>query len=265
MRSGLSQRAVLVLVVAGLAAVAARVAAPARERNANGLAVCGVERWTVKTLQDKPKLLRRQNTTVAHLISVAKPAHLPNTRLPFERHVFRVTAAVTLVRQEADQDLHIVIQRGPAHMIVEAPNAPTCTPKAAAYRQMIAARKGVLSSGVGCDAAMQPLPRLEVRVRSPTFPGQLVSGKFVLSGTRPDGCPRPGFPPNVVKSRGLPLSFVLCRLVFFHQRQLVRIGFVLLGGIAELSVELVHLGDRAWIALDSLRNPGAALFCDLKN
>jgi len=76
-------------------------------------AVCGVERWTVKTLQDKAKLLRRQNTTVAHLISVAKPAHLPATSLPFERRVFRVTAAVTLVRQEADQDLHIVIQKGP--------------------------------------------------------------------------------------------------------------------------------------------------------
>jgi hypothetical protein len=55
MRSGLRQLAVLVLVVAGLAAVAARVAAPGPERNANALAVCGVERWTVKTLQDKPK------------------------------------------------------------------------------------------------------------------------------------------------------------------------------------------------------------------
>jgi predicted RNase H-like nuclease len=71
-----------------------------------------------------------------------------------------VTAAVTLVRQEADQDLHIVIQVGPvqvgpAHMIVEAPNAPTCTPNATAYRkrQMIAARKAVLSAGAGCARA----------------------------------------------------------------------------------------------------------------
>lgn len=111
----------------------------------SGAQVCGIERWTVKTLQDRPKLLRLQRTTVAHLISLPRPASLPATRLPFERHVFRVTAAVTLVRQEADQDLHLVLQVGPAHMIAEAPNAPICTPKATAYRkrQMASARKAV--------------------------------------------------------------------------------------------------------------------------
>src|SRR5947199_7112312 len=104
--------------IALLVTVAARVAAPSSSAApARVAAVCGVERWTVKTLQDRPKLLRRQTTTVAHLISVAKPAHLPDTRLPFERHVFRVTAAVTLVRREADQDLHLVLRVGPAHMI----------------------------------------------------------------------------------------------------------------------------------------------------
>ena len=51
--------------------------------------------------------------------------------------------------------MHIVIQKGPAHMIVEAPNAPTCTPNATAYRkrQMIAARKAVLKAGDGCARA----------------------------------------------------------------------------------------------------------------
>ena len=40
-------------------------------------------------------------------------------------------------------------------MIVEAPNAPTCTPNATAYRkrQMIAARKAVLKAGDGCARA----------------------------------------------------------------------------------------------------------------
>jgi hypothetical protein len=151
------RRTALVLFVAAAVGLAAGVAAPshATHYRFSPVAVCGVERWTVKTLQDRPKLLRRQNTTVAHLIAIAKPAHLPNTRLPFERHVFRVTAAVSLVRQEADQDLHIVIQKGPAHIIVEAPNAPTCTPNATAYRkrQMIAARKAVLRAADGCAQA----------------------------------------------------------------------------------------------------------------
>jgi hypothetical protein len=98
-----NRRLAVVALVRTLAAVTARVAAPsAHPVHVSCALACGVERWTVKTLQDKPKLLRRQNTTVAHLISVVKPAHLPNTRLPFERHVFRVTAAVTLVRKEAD-------------------------------------------------------------------------------------------------------------------------------------------------------------------
>jgi hypothetical protein len=70
--------------------------------------------------------------------------------------VFTVTGAVTLVREEADQDLHIVLRQGRSQMIVEAPNAPVCTPKAVTYRkrQMAAARRAVLSSGGGCARAL---------------------------------------------------------------------------------------------------------------
>jgi hypothetical protein len=52
-----------------------------------------------------------------------------------ERHVYGVTAAVTLVRSEADHDLHLVLQGGSKHMIAEAPNAPFCTANATAYRK----------------------------------------------------------------------------------------------------------------------------------
>ena len=97
-------------------------------------------------MQDRPRLLRRANTTIAHLISLPRPAHLPQTRLPFERHVFRVVAAVTLVRPEDDGDLHLVLRTSlSVHMIAEAPNAPTCTPRATAFRklQMVRARGAV--------------------------------------------------------------------------------------------------------------------------
>ncbi|HET8895419.1 MAG TPA: DUF3761 domain-containing protein [Gaiellaceae bacterium] len=105
---------------------------------------CGVERWTVKTLQDRPTLLPAKTTTVRYLVSRPAPHPLPTTRLPFERHVYIVTAAVTLVRQEADSDLHLVLHADGQQMIAESP-APSCDSKAAPLRrqQMSAARAHV--------------------------------------------------------------------------------------------------------------------------
>ena len=129
------------------AAVVARVAAPsdAHHFRPSAALACGVERWTVKTLQDRPVLLRARSTTVAHLISLRRPAFLPARRSLFERHIYSVVAAVTLVRQEDDGDLHVVLQSGRAHMITEAPNAPFCTARATAVRkrQMRVARSRV--------------------------------------------------------------------------------------------------------------------------
>jgi hypothetical protein len=136
-----------VLLIALAAAVVARVATPAHQRHTvvSAALACGVERWTVKTLQDRPRLLPARGTTVAHLVSLPRPAVLPSWRLPFERHIYSVLAAVTLVRQEDDSDLHVVIRSGRAHMITEAPNAPICTPRATAVRkrQMQVARSRV--------------------------------------------------------------------------------------------------------------------------
>ena len=60
---------------------------------------------------------------------------MPPTRLPFERRVYRVSASVTLVRQEEDDDLHLVLRSGSAHMIAEdAPvNGPHSPARAAAF------------------------------------------------------------------------------------------------------------------------------------
>src|SRR6476620_9159119 len=67
---------------------------------------CGEERWTVKTLQDRPVLRPARVTTVHYLVTRPAPAYLPDTRLPFERNVFTVTASVVLVRAEDDGDFH---------------------------------------------------------------------------------------------------------------------------------------------------------------
>jgi len=95
---------------------------------------CGVERWTVKTLQDGRDLLIVRKTTIPHLITRPAPRSLPDTRLPFERHVFTVVAAVVLVRAEDDSDLHLVLRQGGNHMIAEAP-APYCDSRATPLRR----------------------------------------------------------------------------------------------------------------------------------
>jgi hypothetical protein len=140
------RRAAVVAVLVVLGAVATRVAVPSRAshfRYSAALA-CGFERWNVKTLKDRPHLLRAQTTTVAHLVSVRAPASLPTIRLPFEYHVFRVVAAVTLKRLEADEDFHLVLRSGGKHMIAESP-ARECTTGATPYRrrQMVNSRKVV--------------------------------------------------------------------------------------------------------------------------
>ena len=107
--------------------------------------LCGVERWKVKTLGDHPRLLRAKETTIEFLIGRPAPQPLPGTRLPFERQVFRVVAAVTLVRPEDDGDLHLVLQDEAGRtMIAEAPQA-TCDTFATRTRraQMAAARADV--------------------------------------------------------------------------------------------------------------------------
>ena len=133
----------LVGAAVALAALSALVGSPASAQRTTRDA-CGVERWTVKTLQDRPRLLPVREARIAYLVSRPAPHPLPDTRLPFERHVFRVTAAVTLVRAEDDSDLHLVLSDGTRTMIAESPS-PACTARATPTRrrQMAQARQRV--------------------------------------------------------------------------------------------------------------------------
>ncbi len=84
---------------------------PSGTSSASSPSACEIERWPVKTLQDRPRLLPPQVTSIHFLVTRPAPHPLPWTRQPFERHVYTVTAAVTLVRPEADSDLHLVPAR----------------------------------------------------------------------------------------------------------------------------------------------------------
>jgi hypothetical protein len=58
-----------------------------------------------------------RDTTVSYLTSRPAPSFLPDSRLPFERHIHRVHAAVTLVRPEDDSDLHVVVEDGKGRLL----------------------------------------------------------------------------------------------------------------------------------------------------
>jgi hypothetical protein len=140
------KRFVLVAFATVVAAVFASAAA--RSSGAVSASACGVERWAVKTLQDRPRLLRVRKTTIHFLITRPAPQTLPDARLPFERHVYTVVAPVVLVRPEEDSDLHVVLQSGGNHMIAEAPS-PSCDRHATPLRrrQMRVARNHIRLCG----------------------------------------------------------------------------------------------------------------------
>jgi hypothetical protein len=76
--------------------------------------------------------LPTQVTTIRYLVTRPAPSDLPNaTRLPFERHVFTVVAAVTGLRQEKDGDLRLELSEGGYHLVAESP-APECNKGATA-------------------------------------------------------------------------------------------------------------------------------------
>ena len=131
------------VALAGL--VASLASRPPHSTAATGRATCGYERWTLKTLGDRPTLLDERATTIKYLVTQPAPDSLPGTRLPFERHIYRVTAAVTLVRPEDDGDFHLVLQDSQGRtMIAESPLG-SCDRSATAKRQqqMAAARARV--------------------------------------------------------------------------------------------------------------------------
>jgi len=127
------------LVAVAAAAVAGSVGLGVHASNATSRFACGVDRWAVKTLQDRPHLLLNRLTTVKYLVTRRAPSYLPSSRLPFERHVFTVIARVTFVGEEADSDYHLILQEHGSHMIGETP-APYCDHGATFHYRRLMAR-----------------------------------------------------------------------------------------------------------------------------
>jgi hypothetical protein len=138
-------------VLCAAVAVAAILAATANRSGATSTRiVCGGDRWSVGTLQDRPLLLPARRTTVRYLVNRLALPDLPAARRVLEHRVFTVIAAVTRVRAEDDGDLQLVLRSGGEQMIAAAPDA-TCTTRAAPrYRGAMALARELVRV---CDRA----------------------------------------------------------------------------------------------------------------
>jgi hypothetical protein len=77
---------------------------------------------------------------VAKLNKIVRPATIPqNSRTAAELRVYRVTATVTLNRNEDDGDVHLALEAGGKSIIAEAPE-PACSPTSRSRASILAAR-----------------------------------------------------------------------------------------------------------------------------
>jgi hypothetical protein len=132
------------VLAAPMAALAVWMGLAASKGQATTKLRCGGDRWSVKTLQDRPNLLPNRMTTVKWLVHRKPPAHRRKTRMAFEHHAFTVVARVTAVHLERDSDYHLLLREHGWPMIAESP-AFACTSGAKLYyrARMVLARQAV--------------------------------------------------------------------------------------------------------------------------
>jgi len=125
-------------------------------------ALCGFERWKVKTFSDADRSkvnLTRRYKTIKQLNALVRPSPRPqNGRVAGELSVYRVTASVTAAINEDDGDVHLALRGDDGStLIAEAPE-PGCDAgardraainKARLVAQNIHVSDKVVATGVG--------------------------------------------------------------------------------------------------------------------
>jgi RyR domain len=106
---------------------------------------CGHERWDVKTLTDPGASqvnLTPQVATVGDLVDLPAPLE-PTSRVAQELNSYQVSGTITLAKQEADSDIHMVLQDADGRtMIIEAP-CPDCAQTSTVAAQISTVRQAV--------------------------------------------------------------------------------------------------------------------------
>jgi hypothetical protein len=129
-------------------------------------AICGVERWPVKTLSDpqaREVNLTPHPATVRYLGSLPARPGGQDSRGPLETRTFAVQARLVAVKREEDSDYHLILAAGGATIIAEMPLVG-CT-AGAQHRYAMAAVRAQFEQAVGGPVGGSWIhPRLSVRV-----------------------------------------------------------------------------------------------------
>jgi hypothetical protein len=175
-----------VLIAAALVVAGTSVAAVLAPRQSHGArpageeleptrairgAICGVERWPVKTLSDpqaRHLQLAAHPATIRYLGLLPANAGGENSRGPLERRTYAVRARLVGVKREADSDYHLIISEGGARMIAEMP-LPGCTAAGAAHRRAMIAARATLDRTLGPVGDTWIHPNLSVQVLGVLF------------------------------------------------------------------------------------------------
>jgi hypothetical protein len=113
-------------------------------------AICGIERWPVKTLADpgaRQVDFAVRPATVRYLGSLRANPGGQDSRGPLETRVFRVQARLVGVKRESDSDYHLILSEGGATMIAEMP-LTACT-SGAQHRYAMSTARAELERAVG--------------------------------------------------------------------------------------------------------------------
>lgn len=120
------------------ATIAVLLAAPV-----SASAACGVERWSVKTVQDGAHLSAPVRTSIAKLSALPVPSGLSPSapRLAGESTVYQLTGTrLVAVKQEHDSDYHLILQNPAGQkMIAEVP-LPACAPNSSVLARLTSVR-----------------------------------------------------------------------------------------------------------------------------
>jgi hypothetical protein len=127
----------LIASLASLALAALHLAAPSEASPVRW--VCGGDRWYVRTLQDRPKLLPVHKTTFAQLDRIRRPKSIPLRRMPVERQVVTVDALLapaSIEEASTSGEIRVALYGAGArsHVWAFAPH-PACNARAVPYRR----------------------------------------------------------------------------------------------------------------------------------
>jgi hypothetical protein len=180
-----------VLVVAAIVAAATAVSAVVVPRQGHGArnlaptaagaeeeatrtfhgAVCGTERWPVKTLADpgaRQVDFAVRPATIRYLGSLRANPGGQDSRGPLETRVFGVQVRLVGVRRESDSDYHLILTEGGATMIAEMP-LTGCT-SGAQHRYAMSTARSELERAVGGPVGVSWIhPGLRVHIAGVLF------------------------------------------------------------------------------------------------